>query len=312
MTLEVFVRPIGQDVTEQFSIDFDLIKKAPELQTDQSQVVKSKELTLELLTDLFNEEICAIHIPGYFDRDVADRAASLILKDAEAKAKTWYVTTSKKGEFTKSDMAYGVGHPLYKDKPSKHSYFTNAVKWMNKIRSFFHPYLSPMDRLRYEISELWPHRVAVPINEKGQSYFAGMLRMMDPSFLYEGIAKTKGCVHIDDSNSPRKTRIFSANCYVSIPKNGGYLQIWNIPLNKKNRANPVMQLIIGFCFIPGAQDVIQRFLPKPLVIHPKAGDLVIFDTARPHAVAGFKKGRRINLQTFLWYSTQDKSVEIYS
>lgn len=45
---------------------------------------------------------------------------------------------------------------------------------------------------------------------------------------------------------------------------------------------------------------ILKLLPKPQIIKPKRGDLVIFHSGRPHSVAPVTKGVRVTNQLFIF------------
>ena len=94
--------------------------------------------------------------------------------------------------------------------------------------------------------------------------------------------------------------MLSSNIYLDVPQGGGELSIWNIRLDSSLSSNPLYQLIASpETFGSELQQIIHRGIPRPLVIKPNPGDLVILDTSRPHAVAGFERGRRISIQTFI-------------
>jgi len=78
------------------------------------------------------------------------------------------------------------------------------------------------------------------------------------------------------------------------------LNIWNIKMGEKSANNPLYHLICSrLAFNPEVQEVIHSRLFKPISVKPESGDLIILDVARPHAVAGFRKGLRIALQSFI-------------
>ena len=285
----------------------ELLDGVRPIAVDGAKVARARELTADLLQSLFEERICAIHIPGFFPRSVAARAAKLLRESS--RITQWYVPQGR-GKVVKSDMAYGIGHPLYRE--LRTSYFENAASWMRTVRHAFLPHMSPMDRLRAELDELWAPGALIPRNRKGQSYFAGLVRVMSARTALGGLARTEGSIHVDDPKRPALPKVFSTNCYVSVPRSGGTLRIWNVAPGKKTGAHPLYRLIARYAFHEGAQEAIARALPPPLVLNPLPGDLVIFDSARPHAVTGISRGMRINIQTFLWYTGKKAPLHIFS
>jgi hypothetical protein len=86
-----------------------------------------------------------------------------------------------------------------------------------------------------------------------------------------------------------------------------------VRLDAETSNNPLYKLIRSkFCFNVDAQEVIQSKLPPPLVIVPEPGDLVILDSSRPHAVAGFGSGMRLGIQSFIVPKEADAPLEILS
>ena len=64
----------------------------------------------------------------------------------------------------------------------------------------------------------------------------------------------------------------------------------------------ILSLILTQKYIFNAewQEKIFKLFPKPQIIKPKKGDLVIFHSGRPHSVAPVNKGTRITNQLFIF------------
>jgi len=263
------------------------------LQTDGSKVARVKEISEDLVKRLFKREICAIHIPGYCDSKLAAKAACLVLKDS--KVTSWYL--GKGRSRVKTDMSYSIGIPVQHTAISKQAlkkYQKESLHWIRKVRDVFAPELSPLDRLRLELDEVWPYGANVSpfLKKKG---FVGLFRVMRPEDLYPGIAGKMGICHIDESIQNMQ---FSSNIYLDVPQKGGELSIWNTSLNSHTSRSQLYKLL-DYAFDPEIQEIIHDRLGKPFIIKPRPGDLVILDSSRPHAVAGFSRGTRISIQSFL-------------
>lgn len=262
------------------------------LQTDGARVRRAGALTAELLDALFARRICAIHIPGYCARDVAARADRWIMRNSTIVR--WHVGPNNR---IPTDMSYGIGLPRQQTLGNARAarvYAREALPSIRKIREAFAPHLSPMDRLRLEMGEVWTEGVAIaPFRERPG--FVGMARIMRPDTVFGGKAREIGVCHVDSS---AQTRQFSSNIYLHVPARGGELRIWNVRLDRRTDRNPIYRLIKNAAFAPAVRESITEYMPEPAVIRPAAGDLVLLDTSRPHAVAGFRSGHRVSIQAF--------------
>ena len=277
------------------------------LPSDGAKVTVCKELTLRTLTRLLERKTVAIHIPGYFDRRLAARAQRRIVR--HCKIENWKLGSGKQQSPT--DMNYALGFPRIETLKSAHSarrYLRESLPAIRKIRHAFSPYLSPMDQLRLELSELWGSGLEhVPF--KGQPGLIGLTRIMQSKTLLPGDARTDGVCHVDALPNPVT---LSANLYVSMPKSGGELKIWNVEVSEKSSRHPIFKLLRTQAFDPTWREVLPHLLPSPQVIQPKEGDLIILDSSRPHAVAGFPRGRRISIQSFIALDAKTQRLKIWS
>lgn len=289
----MFNKVLRAKIQEHMSDELIHILERNPLKTDRAGVLIAKELSRDVLDKLITRKVCAIHIPGYFSKSVACKADNWILKNGDFE--TWNLGKNP----VKTDVEFGIGFPreqASRSRKNQKRYMETSLRSIRKVREAFAPMLSPIDRLRLELSELWTNGTLIdPF--KGKTGFVGIVRVLRPSTLFNGIAGRNGVCHFD---SRIKNRVLSANLYLNMPVQGGELRIWNIQLNKKTEKHPVYEFIGSKAFDPDVREVIQYFLPKPLVINPKAGDLILIDTARPHAVGGgFTKGHRTSLQCFI-------------
>ena len=262
------------------------------LRTDDARVREADTLTPELLETLRSRRICAIHVRGYCAQSLAKRADRWIMRNA--RPVRWHVGRSND---IPTDMSYGVGIPRQQTLHSRNAarvYARDALLSIRRVREAFAPHLSPMDRLRLELGEIWTDGVSIEPFERAPG-FVGLVRIMRPDTVFEGKARRFGVCHVDSSAA---TRQFSSNIYLHVPRKGGELRIWNVSLDRKTERNPIYELLKAAAFAPDVRECIAEFLPEPLVIRPEAGDLVILDTSRPHAVAGFSAGHRVSIQAF--------------
>jgi hypothetical protein len=129
---------------------------------------------------------------------------------------------------------------------------------------------------------------------------------MRPEILLDGITRIEGIIHTDSSMFLSSERgLFSANIYLDVPTSGGELNIFPVAMRQlEHRQNlvRVIAYLLQYSFDPVHRERVQRqlhaLLPLPATLTPKAGDLIVVNTGRPHAVRGFKEGTRVTLQAF--------------
>ncbi len=285
----------------------EFIANAPAVPVDGAKVIQTKRLTLPHIQKLYDEKICGIHIPQFCDPRLAKLVAKKIIDEIPLNRRNIKGLT-RKGHHL--DVNYPIGFPKILGMTSKTSearYFKEAQLTNQRIRDLFEGQLSPLDRLRLELDELWPTGCRVTKTD-GKTNLAGAIRRMTPDTLIEGLPE--GYCHIDDPNRFDKRRYFSACIYLAVPKSGGALNIWNVAYGAQSSANPIIKLCNQKD--PEIQRAIQQRLPPPISVQPAPGDLIIFDVGRPHAVTGFSAGNRICLQTFIRRDIIDQSMSLNS
>lgn len=148
------------------------------------------------------------------------------------------------------------------------------------LRNALRPCLSPIDKIRLELDEYWPHGANLA-NIDGQKMFVGVVRLMESKYSH----LSEETPHIDSIVSDKIVfdKQFSAIIYLRVPQSGGELEIWD--------TNP-----------PTVFDKSWRSRqPDPYIIVPEARELVLINTKKPHAVKAFENGQRIAIQCFVGF-----------
>ncbi|MBK6694402.1 MAG: hypothetical protein IPG50_19670 [Myxococcales bacterium] len=268
------------------------------LESDGAPVATERELTTGALEDLFANRTCALRVPGFIDTRTC-KALTRWLNERELK--TWGGT----------DTSYGAGIPVNALSWSPEramAYFHDALPSVRALRSACAPGLAPVDKLRLELDELWPAGANVSSdNPYRRKMLVGLARVMRPEGLLDGLSRLEGIVHTDSSMLLDAGRgCFSANAYLKVPAEGGELNIFPLAMKQPEHVQSLVAVVaylLQHSFDGPYRDRVQRklhaLLPTPTTLRPRAGDLIILNTGRPHAVRGFVRGARVSLQTFV-------------
>lgn len=267
--------------------------------SDGSKVVVEHQLTKASVRALIVENsISAIHIPGFCAPETAEALSEQALQE---------YTHWKLGGTLDTDMFYAGGSVPIEAAGHNWSdfrrYFGEREQFVHKQRAMSGGNW-PVDRLRLALDEAWPAG-ACSGQYLGQKLRPAIMRIMNEQDLNLSIPE-RGFIHTDDFPKLKPARgTYSANVYLKIPEEGGELYIWGINLNSVKGilgylSAQIFTLIMsqGYIFDIKWQEEISKLLPKPHVIKPKQGDLVIFHSGRPHSVAPVK-GVRVTNQLFI-------------
>jgi hypothetical protein len=255
-----------------------------------SKVATIDKLTEEVLRSFISDELCAIQIPRYCAPELSRRLAQWFAFSPELENYTHEIRNGNQVKY----LEYGVerlGVPFNStygkeaNSPEKLLYYDSALSGLRRVREKCAPELSPIDKLRLELDELWPYGANVGAFE-GRKMFVGIGRVMR--------AKTSGIAELQPHFDAVPEAIvnlraqYAANIYLKLPAAGGELEIWDIP------PIPLDQ-------IEGESDNRdwRSKLPPSFLVTPREGDLIIFNTRRPHAIRSFAEGHRVTLQSFI-------------
>lgn len=260
------------------------------LEKTTNLVIETEALTEKCLCDLFDNRILALRIPNYCNTFAASRLGTWFANQHDLPAYTHEIYE----DGVLKQQYYGVyryGFPFNKtygtpsDSHTRQEYYRQAAKSIKNIRQACTPYLSPIDRIRLELDEIWATGAQVAHYE-GHKMFVGIGRVTPAA---------DSCIlekqpHVDclPQTICQLDGQFSANVYLHMPESGGALEVWNVP--------PLSQAEIAA--LPKGKDW-RVELPAPIFIHPQVGELILFNTRRLHAVQSFEEGVRVSIQCFI-------------
>lgn len=240
-------------------------------------------LTTESLRRLFSHETAGLVVEGFIRSPEAlgSRLAGL------ESVRNWSVSSSRGLE--SSDVGT-VGLPF--NMATGDEYHASVAAATATLRDLCGG-PTPLDQLRASLDDFWGASVR---RRDGRPMHAGLARVMRGPTRWRD-----GFVHVDELAPIKKMQgVFSANIYLTMPPEGGGLEIWPVAFRSRwdfyKNAPTLSALTVQDA---DAQARLRRKLPAPLTLTPKAGDLVLLCVQRPHAVTGFASGVRVSLQSFL-------------
>jgi len=271
-------------------------------QYSRTRCVEVASLSEEILTDLFENRICAVQVPQYASAEICSMLARYFHDNSQLE--DYYHEVRKGNEV--NFLQYGVqrlGVPYNttygKEKTSTEwlRYYEETLPTIRAVRSVCSPNLSPIDQLRLELDELWPHGASVG-NFDGKKMLVGIGRIMRPETSYLAAAQP----HFDSLPQRVADLVsqFAANIYLEMPSVGGELEMWDIdPLSVDKIDNA------------DSDANWREVLPESFLIKPKVGDLILFNTRRAHAIQQFSSGNRITLQCFIGMH-KNRSISVWN
>ena len=249
------------------------------------------------IQDLCNGKIVAIWVKRFYETQFCEYATKKIEGSPQI---TSYPEIAG---FYRLGSPYAQAFEDFKNKnifSTIESYFQNSLEQIEHIRSLFHPYYSPIDKLRLLLDEAWEPGATLKTVNKSK-YFAGIVRIMNDS-------KTALPPHVDryiplDSPDIKYKIQLAANIYLNTPKKNGHLKLWQQSISKIDTSQ---RNKLAVCES-------QKYLPNPAVsISPECGDLVIFNASLLHAVTGEMEGKRMALGLFIGMRAYNEPLEFWS
>ena len=170
------------------------------------------------------------------------------------------------------------------------------------MRKNLHPYITPVDRLRVEIGDSWANGCNLA-TISGNKLFAGLVR----EFKENSYAEPHNDVlawDVTGNNSTSVTNQLAANVYLKTSLVGGELILWNV-WPTKSEYNAIK--------IDGSYGIDKNKIISPqIMITPKEGELILFNSMRIHSVEKIQSGSRMTWTCFVGYSDEKKPLVVWS
>jgi hypothetical protein len=281
-----------------------------------AEVIVRDKLQSNDLTRLMQHEATAIHVKGFYDKNVAAALGEKLANEAsQGKGRNWKVSTSRGlessdvstlGEHPPFNVASASGVPSDQDE-----YFAGVQRELQQRRfqqvdGNIVPQLWPLDLLRLQLDEIWPAGAGLARETAGDKrpFSGGLPRVM------KGPTRWK-MGPLDATNG-----LFSANIYLQLPGDEASpdgIHIWPVGIRSRWDWYRNALLLSGLSSQDAEMQMrLRSELGEPRTVHVEPGDLVLLCVQRPHAAIGFQSGIRVSLQGFIQHHGLDKRLLIDS
>lgn len=257
-------------------------------------VITNLRLESQALTSLATGNIIAIRVPHFYPKAMcADIASRMTM-------------SSLYGKYANAPQIGRVGQAFFESLVSeehRRMYECNALGWINEMRACCEPYLSPIDKLRLSIDELWPGGSQLGILS-GKKMFVGLARIFGSGASAEPHQDVLAWDAPDAEEARGLCGQLAANIYLKMPREGGELLIWPRSLSYDEYQS---------MRIPGSYGVHAAALGcDPVRIRPQEGELILFNSTLVHAVAKSEAGDRITWSCFIGLRGLNQPVIMWS
>ncbi|MEH0833912.1 2OG-Fe(II) oxygenase [Pectobacterium cacticida] len=255
-------------------------------------LIELERLDYGAIKKLAREDTLAVCVRGFVDEVIAAQLAKQIMGQGFQK----YLNAPSIGR---------IGMAFYEaeNQPLRMAdYFESVFDNIDELRKRCAPYVSPIDLLRCVLDELWPAGAQIE-TLYGRKMYVGLSRVVKPGVTllahHDIFAKDA-----PDSFQARSLQAqMAANVYLSMPCEGGALQIWERELSPE-----------AFDELRGdSYGIDPAVLGEPaLEIRPNVGDLILFNSRRMHAVTQGTKDIRLSLSCFVGYRGSAMPLSFWS
>jgi len=257
-------------------------------------IIITNEIEKWHLEGLFDQSIDVVRVPKYFSEQDAQEIANKI------KRSTFF------GSYVNAPKIGRIGQAFFEcqnDEVSLSRYLEFAKTWIKEMRKEVSPFISPIDRLRLELDEVWPANcnLAQIFDHK---LFAGLVR----EFKEDSYAEPHNDVlswDLVDEMDTGITNQLTANVYLETPEQGGELRLWHEWPQSQAEYNAIR--------IEGSYGVKEeRLNGNYLEITPEVGELILFNPTRIHSVEKIVQGSRLTWSCFIGLENHNKALQIWS
>lgn len=252
------------------------------------------ELESDALVALAEGEIMAVRVPGFYPKSACLEIASRM---GSSELFGTYANAPKIGR---------VGQAFFESLVSaahRAAYEHNALKWIGEMRSYCEPFLSPIDKLRLAVDEVWPGGSQLGIMSS-KKMFVGLARVFDRGASAEPHQDVLAWDAPESEEARSLLGQIAANIYLKMPAEGGELLIWPRSLSYDEYQSMRIPESYGVhAFMLGC---------SPVRLVPEEGELILFNSTLVHAVATSGPGTRVTWSCFVGLRGLDQPAMMWS
>lgn len=263
--------------------------------TCTSLVRTTQLICAEDIISLAEGPLLALRLPHFFPIKLCDEFTPGIISHPETE---YYAVAPDIKKIGKA-IFDAASDPLALD-----NYYENAPRALQQIRQFFHPYLSPMDKLRLILQEAWLPGAIIE-NLHGKPMFCGLVRA------FHGGAEARphqDMTHWDVPESAAAQTLatqIACNVYLETAIRGGELELWDYGITDPTEYSATQ-----------TEDDYglnrQKIASSSVRVSPAKGELILFNARRIHAVNRIDEGVRVAVSSFIGYRGQSECLTIFS
>ena len=276
----------------------------PEVPPAKIPLRTASSLALQDLRDLCEGKILALYIPGFYSAETAQQLSQQLIHHAQFER-----------YFRAPDIGVQrTGMTFFETNGSTDMllrYYDEALTGTQSLREACAPLLSPVDRLRLEVGDLWLDGVSVE-NAHGRPMLAGIGRVFENGFELPPHQDILARDLRDATLAPLEhhrplKRQLSTNIYLQPAEQGGELELWDLSPSFQEQ-----QAIRDEEF--EYEGIVDRAsLPEPaFVLSPQPGDLILFDSGCIHAVRASQGRARVSMSLFLGYRGPNRPLTYWN
>jgi hypothetical protein len=266
--------------------------KANAAQSNGEIHIAENGLDLDALEALIHGDALVVRVPHFVSAEIC-KALSV---GAQGVGYNDYLNAPTVGRIGMSYYETG-GRKEIKD-----LYFKTAVENIRLLRNACAPYAFPIDTLRCELDEIWPEGAQLQ-NLGGKKMFVGLSRNMRPGAPLLAHHDIFARLAPDSHEALSLVRQIAGNVYIGMPERGGELLMWRREISDAEfleRRGEMYGLPIESLGDPDIQ------------LAPEAGECILFNARKLHAVAPGYGGDRLTLSCFVGYRGNDKPLTLWS
>lgn len=263
------------------------------MEPSKNAILKTSSLTYPDLKKLLNNEVMAISIENFTSVDVCKEVADKILNNQKYK---YY-------DYAQNVVGrYGMSFSEGVSEAKRNEYYSQSLPTVTEIRSFFSPYLAPLDQLRLRLDEICPSGAKLEQIEENKTMFVGLCRVIDPDKIV--------LPHQDDIRWDHDLDIvanlisqLAVNIYLKVPEVGGELELWDYGFETKEEYLRQADGSYGIAKVKLLSPVVQ--------MTPKVGELIIFNPRNLHCILPGNESR-MSQSCFLGYRGDNSPITYWS